>query len=93
MAAPVYTAEMLADRWGCSAETVRQMVRERRLPAFRVGRMMRITSQAVEAYECGTTGSEGSRADLSSCGTRPEPGGAIVLRHTRSKRQSAKPAT
>lgn len=53
MTARPYTAEMLAERWECSAETVRQMIRDGRLPAFRVGRMMRVTQRVVEQYECG----------------------------------------
>ncbi|WP_090737635.1 helix-turn-helix domain-containing protein [Paracoccus homiensis] len=52
-----YTPDMLADRWGCSAETVRAMIRNGELPAFRVGRMMRVTQQTVEDYECGSANS------------------------------------
>lgn len=35
-----FTCDTLADRWGCSAETIRQMVVSGRLPGFRVGRMI-----------------------------------------------------
>ncbi len=31
-----FTPETLAERWGCSGETVRQMVRSGQLPGFRV---------------------------------------------------------
>jgi len=34
-----FTPETLADRWDCSAETVRQLVKAGRLRGFRVGRM------------------------------------------------------
>ncbi|MFN3275475.1 MAG: helix-turn-helix domain-containing protein [Paracoccus sp. (in: a-proteobacteria)] len=85
---------MLAERWDCSAETVRAMIRSGTLPAFRVGKMMRVTAKAVEDYECGTIESDASTAALSSCGmTRTEPGDVIALRHTRRRMQSAKPAT
>ena len=93
MARP-YTPEMLADRWDCSPETVRAMIRSGTLPAFRVGRMMRITAKAVEDYECGTIGSGASRDDSSSFGmTMTEPGDVIALRHTRRRTLNAKPAT
>ncbi|MFV0245142.1 MAG: helix-turn-helix domain-containing protein [Qingshengfaniella sp.] len=92
MARP-YTPELLADRWDCSAETVRDMIRRGVLPAFRVGRMMRIAAQVVEDYECGTIESGVSRDASSSCGTtRTEPGDVIALRHTRKRTPSAKPA-
>ncbi|WP_425309753.1 excisionase family DNA-binding protein [Falsirhodobacter halotolerans] len=88
-----WTPEMIADRWMCSGETVRQMIRDGRLPAFRVGRMMRVTNQALEEYECKTSGSDASTTALSSCGTsRTAPADAIVLRHTRPKTQNAKRA-
>ena len=94
MTARPYTAEMLAERWECSAETVRQMIRDGRLPAFRVGRMMRVTQQVVEQYECGIIGSEGSRAASSSCGmNQTERGDVIALRLTRSRKRSEKLAT
>ena len=93
MARP-YTPELLAECWDCSAETVRAMVRSGTLPAFRVGKMMRITARAVEDYECGITGSDDSRAGSSSCGTTTEEAGDVIaLRHTRRKMLSAKRAT
>lgn len=83
----------LAVRWGCSGETVRQMCASGRLPAFRVGRMWRIPAAAVEEYECGTIGSDGSRDGSSSHGqTTPAPADVFVLRPTASAMRSAKPA-
>lgn len=41
-----YTPEALAERWQCSAETIRAMCRQGRLPHFRSGRMIRIRAQA-----------------------------------------------
>lgn len=43
--------EMLAERWSCSAETVRQMFHRGDLRGFRVGRMIRIPWDAVEEVE------------------------------------------
>ncbi|RJE82968.1 DNA-binding protein [Paracoccus onubensis] len=90
-----YTPDQLAERWGCSGETVRSLIRTGKLSAFRVGRMMRITQATVEEYEsCGTIESGDSRGALSSCGmTTTEPGDVIALRHTRQKRPSEKPET
>ena len=77
------TPEMLADRWLCSAETVRQLVKRGDLRGFRVGRMIRIPMGAVEEYEaCQNIGSAGSTDGMSSPGTmQAESAGAIVLTH------------
>ena len=48
-----FTPETLAARWNCSPETVRQMVHRRELPAFRVGRLIRIARADVDAFESG----------------------------------------
>ena len=88
-----YTPETLAQRWHCSAETVRDMVRRRVLPAFRVGRMMRITQAAVEEYECKTSESDDSKEGSLSSGMRMADGAVIALRQTRKRMQSAKRAT
>lgn len=39
---PPFTPDMLAERWQCSAETVRQLIKRGELRGFRVGRMMRV---------------------------------------------------
>ncbi|QOL82349.1 excisionase family DNA-binding protein [Pseudooceanicola spongiae] len=43
-----FTPDGLAERWGCSGETVRNMIRDGMLPAFRVRRMYRIRPEIVE---------------------------------------------
>lgn len=89
-----WTPDMIAKRWGCSGETVRQMIRDQKLPCFRVGRMMRVTHAALEDYECKTSELDGSKAASSSCGTsRTEPVRVIAFRHTRPRKQNAKLAT
>lgn len=47
----VYTPQQLAERWGCCSNTVRAIILEGRLPAFRVGRLLRVPAQAVAQYE------------------------------------------
>src|SRR3954471_3565809 len=47
-----YTPETLGERWGCSAEKVRQMFRGGELPGFRLGKLIRIPAIEVERYEC-----------------------------------------
>lgn len=46
-----FTPDTLAERWRCSAETIRAMIRRGELPAFRIGRMMRIPADVVDAHE------------------------------------------
>jgi len=48
-----FTPDMLAERWQCSSETVRQMIKRGELQGFRVGRMFRITADSVDAFEEG----------------------------------------
>ncbi|MGI3163922.1 helix-turn-helix domain-containing protein [Pseudooceanicola sp. 200-1SW] len=89
-----YSPDDLAARWGCSGETVRSMIRDGSLPAFRVGRMYRIRPEVVEQHECANTESEDSTVASSSCGMGPMANGDVfVLTHTRPRKRSAKPAT
>lgn len=89
-----FTPDTLAERWGCSGETVRAMIRRGDIPAFRVSTAgYRITAQAVEDYECASINSDTSTGDMSSCGTRTESDVAFVLTHIRPGKRSGKPAT
>jgi excisionase family DNA binding protein len=45
------TPERLAERWQCSANLVRGLIRRGELRAYRVGRTLRIPADAVEEYE------------------------------------------
>jgi excisionase family DNA binding protein len=47
-----FSPETLAERWGCSAEKVRQMVHRGELRGFRLGKLIRIKAIEVERYEC-----------------------------------------
>lgn len=87
-----FTPEMLADRWFCSAETVRQMVKRGELRGFRVGRMIRIPWDAVEDYECQTSASDGSEADIASTGPAPMESEPVVsLRHAVERKRKPRP--
>lgn len=66
-----FSPEMLAERWDCSAETVRNLIRRNELPAFRVGKMMRIRADVVGDYECGKLASGDCGEDTASIGAMP----------------------
>lgn len=46
-----YTPETLAEYWGCTSRHVREEIKRERLVCFRVGSLIRITTQAVRDYE------------------------------------------
>lgn len=50
-----FTAETLGAHWGVSSATVRNLVRSKKLKAFRIGRQIRIRPEHVEEYEASTT--------------------------------------
>lgn len=51
-----YTPDTLAERWRCSAETIRELCRTGQLQSFKVGRMYRVPAAVVDAYEAGGEG-------------------------------------
>ena len=48
-----FTCDTLAKRWDCSAQHIRNLVNCGDLPAFRIGRLIRIRVETVLAYERG----------------------------------------
>lgn len=49
----LFTPATLAERWDCSERHVRNLIRQEKLPAFRVGeKLLRIKLEDVEAFEC-----------------------------------------
>lgn len=46
-----FTPDGLADRWNCSAEHVRELIRSGQLPAFRIGKLYRIRADDIAAFE------------------------------------------
>ncbi|MRI57250.1 DNA-binding protein [Methylobacterium sp. DB1607] len=88
-----YTPELLADRWCCSPNHVRNLIRRGELNAFRVGsRLLRISPDAVEEFErCQqNTGSASSTDASSSLGGSMEPESVIVLRHSQERKPRRK---
>ncbi|MCP3969986.1 MAG: helix-turn-helix domain-containing protein [Rhodobacteraceae bacterium] len=87
--------DQLAERWGCSPETVRNMCAQNMIGHFLIGtgarRHYRIPADAVEEYECQTSQSGASEAGSVSSGTTLESAAAISLRHSRAKRPKQKP--
>lgn len=47
------TVAMVAAHWECSPKTVRRRIAEGSLPCLRIGGIIRITREQVEAYERG----------------------------------------
>ncbi len=92
MTAP-FTPETLADRWQCSARHIRNMVKDGRLPGFRLGgKLMRIRAGVVEEFErCKNTDSDATEDNgQQSAGPGPAEG---VLRLARIERRQSEPST
>jgi excisionase family DNA binding protein len=50
-----FSPETLAERWGCSAEKIRQMFHQGELAGFRLGKLIRIPANEVERFEAACT--------------------------------------
>lgn len=70
-----FTPETLAERWECSAETIRLMCRNGQLASFKVGKMYRIPAASVDAHES----TKVEPAPRPPIDWKAEP---IVIRHT-----------
>jgi len=92
-----FSVERLAKRWGCSENSIRHMVNSQELPAFRLGRLMRIPAQVVTEIEAQATDFEGSRPNPPEagqasgsgaivCAVKDEPP-VIVLTHSKPRRR------
>lgn len=46
-----YTVETLAEHWYCSRDVVYDMIRQGKIKAFKVGRVLRISAEEVARYE------------------------------------------
>ena len=46
-----YTVDTLAQRWACSRDVIYDMIRQRKIKAFKVGRVLRISAEEVARYE------------------------------------------
>ncbi|WP_420869064.1 excisionase family DNA-binding protein [Cereibacter azotoformans] len=89
-----FTPETLAERWGCSAETIRQLAARGELSHFRVGRMIRIPAAAVQEIEaCQISASSGSEEALQPSGTTGEVAAATSSRPRAAPRPRLKLVT
>lgn len=66
-----FTPKELAKRWQCSEKHVRNLVLRGALESFRIGKMIRVTPEAVEDYECGSKSSEANIAPSGPKTARP----------------------
>jgi hypothetical protein len=65
----VYTPAALAREWLCSERHIRNLVAAGQLRAFRLGgKLLRITAEAAEDFQCRNTASDGSTGDSASPG-------------------------
>lgn len=88
-----FTPEMLAERWLCSAETVRRMCRTGALRHYKIGGQYRIKPEAVEIIECNQE-SGVSMDDMSQRGSnQTERVVAIASRPKAAKPQRRKAET
>ena len=46
-----YTVDTLAQRWACSRDVIYDMILQRKIKAFKVGRVLRISAEEVARYE------------------------------------------
>ena len=53
MTTAVYTVKELAERWRCSRDIIQDLLADKRLRGFKVGRNWRIAAAEVERYERG----------------------------------------
>lgn len=65
-----FTVASLAERWECSTHAVYALIRDKRLPAFRVGgKLLRIRAEDVQTWE-----SAGGNTVLENTGLEPSTG-------------------
>ena len=76
-----YSPKMLAERWGCTRQFVHKLIREGKLPAFRIGeKLLRVRAEEVHKWEAQivNTALEGSTDDGSLRGGKGAEGVAIA---------------
>jgi excisionase family DNA binding protein len=75
----VLTPAMLADRWSCSEQHIRNMIDRGQLPSFKIGdKLLRIRREHVEAFECQNGDLHGSEANSASLGKTSEVNGDVI---------------
>lgn len=66
-----FSPETLAERWACSSQTVRLMIRRGELAAFRLGKLYRIPASEVERVECQNIALSATEGNGASPGQSP----------------------
>jgi hypothetical protein len=86
----VFTPAALAKTWCCSERHIRNLVAAGELRAFRLGgKLLRITAEEAENFQCRNTASDGSTADSASPGGAEESGTVTRLEPLARARLSA----
>ncbi len=89
----VYDVTTLAERWGCSKDTIRSMLRRGELPSFKLGgKLDRIRADEVEKYECRNIPSNDTGEPSPSSGPRATDATAIRLERQIVPQRSLRPA-
>lgn len=82
-----YTVKALAERWGCSDEHIRKMVKSGQLQAFALGgKLIRISAEEVDRWEKGRN-SFGTGESLPSASSRADIDSAVRLARLTSPSQ------
>src|SRR4051794_15726898 len=86
-----YSSEELAERWGVSAQHIRDLIGKGVLRHFRVGRLIRIPAAAVREFEeCQNTAPSSTEGNTTPSGqTRAGEQSARPYVRPTAKRQSA----
>lgn len=89
----VLTPAMLAERWSCSEQHIRNMIDRGQLPSFKIGeKLLRIRREHVEAFECQSGDLPGSEVNSASHGKTSEDNADVIdLEQRTQKRRPAAP--
>lgn len=89
----VLTPAMLAERWQCSEQHIRNMIDRGQIPSFKIGeKLLRIRREHVEAFECQNGDLPASEANSVSLGKTSEDSGDVIdLGQMTKKRRPAAP--
>ena len=87
------SAAMLAERWQCSEQHIRNMIDRGKIPSFKIGdKLLRIRREHVEAFECQNGDLPDSEANSVSPGkTSADSADVIDLEQRTPKRRHAAP--
>lgn len=84
----VLTPAMLAERWQCSEQHIRNMIERGNIPSFKIGdKLLRIRREHVEAYECQTGDLPDSGGNSASPGKMSEGSGDVIDLEQRTKKK------